>query len=258
MTGEDGEPCEVLPWDTAFFGFPVARIRGGLLDQRRAEHIDTWCHCQGIRCLYLLSSASDSTTTWLAEVHGFHFVDIRVTFERKFNGEEAVGAHFFNAQSPIVRSSTLADLDVLHDIARVSFRDTRFYYDTHFPREKSDALYGTWITKSCQGEADVVLVAEDSGKAVGFITCHLDDRARRGNIGLIGVCRAAQGRGVGQALVNHALSWFQMRGVDAVSVVTQGRNIGAQRLYERAGFLVREVQLWYHKWFDVATEHRTE
>jgi hypothetical protein len=31
--------------------------------------------------------------------------------------------------------------------------------------------------------------------------------------------------------------------------VTQGRNLAAQRLYQRTGFLIRDLQLWYHKWY---------
>jgi ribosomal protein S18 acetylase RimI-like enzyme len=35
-----------------------------------------------------------------------------------------------------------------------------------------------------------------------------------------------------------------------VSVVTQGRNVAAQRLYQRAGFVTASTQLWYHRWLD--------
>jgi hypothetical protein len=31
--------------------------------------------------------------------------------------------------------------------------------------------------------------------------------------------------------------------------VTQGKNIAAQRLYQKNGFLIRDLQLWYHKWY---------
>jgi hypothetical protein len=33
-------------------------------------------------------------------------------------------------------------------------------------------------------------------------------------------------------------------------VQTQARNVGAQRLYERAGFLASRVDIWLHRWFD--------
>jgi ribosomal protein S18 acetylase RimI-like enzyme len=33
-----------------------------------------------------------------------------------------------------------------------------------------------------------------------------------------------------------------------VEVVTQGRNVRAIRFYQRAGFTVSDVGLWYHWW----------
>ena len=33
----DDPPCEVLPWDSAFFGMRVARVRGEVLDARRSK-----------------------------------------------------------------------------------------------------------------------------------------------------------------------------------------------------------------------------
>ena len=35
-----------------------------------------------------------------------------------------------------------------------------------------------------------------------------------------------------------------------ITVVTQGRNARAQRLYQRAGFVTESVRLWFHRWFD--------
>jgi ribosomal protein S18 acetylase RimI-like enzyme len=46
-----------------------------------------------------------------------------------------------------------------------------------------------------------------------------------------------------------ALDWFAQQQVDTVTVVTQGRNIAAQALYQRRGFITQSQQLWYHKWF---------
>ena len=45
-----------------------------------------------------------------------------------------------------------------------------------------------------------------------------------------------------------ALDWFATQGVEKVTVVTQGRNGAAQRLYQRCGFVTGSIHLWYHKW----------
>jgi hypothetical protein len=31
-------------------------------------------------------------------------------------------------------------------------------------------------------------------------------------------------------------------------VVTQARNVPAQRLYQKCGFITRSVELWFHRW----------
>ncbi len=77
-----------------------------------------------------------------------------------------------------------------------------------------------------------------------------------GRIGLVGVATHNRGRGIGTQLVLRALDWFAGQDVETVTVVTQGRNIGAQSLYQRCGFIIQSHQLWYHKWYrlpDLAT-----
>jgi hypothetical protein len=44
------------------------------------------------------------------------------------------------------------------------------------------------------------------------------------------------------------------RGVKRVSVITQGRNYGAQRLYQQAGFLPDKMEIYYHRWFSTSEE----
>lgn len=211
-----------------------------------------WCEAQAINCLYLLADADDETTVRLAETNHFRFADIRLTLERaladippaedwniSFAGGEESG--------PLIRLSTEEDVARLRAIARASHRDSRFYFDANFPAPLCDLLYETWIEKSCRGYADAVLVAERLGEASGYISCHLSDEAT-GEIGLLGVEARAQGEGLGQYLVEAALRWFAARGMERVTVVTQGRNSRAQRLYQKCGFRTQSVRLWYHLW----------
>lgn len=248
MITVDQAPCEMLAWDTAFFGFHIARVRGDVLAQEKIQHIDAWCRQNRIRCLYFLACSDDADTTRLAEDNCFRLVDIRMTFEYK------VPDPYVSMDGPptcaaVIRPARLEDIGPLQSIARKSHRDTRFYYDTNFARHLCEALYETWVKTSCEGYADLVLVAEVDEVPVGYIACHLDKETRTGRIGLVAVDEQAQGRSIGKGLVWGALEWFLAQGMRQVLIQTQGRNYAAQRLYQRCGFLTLEVQLWYHKWY---------
>jgi dTDP-4-amino-4,6-dideoxy-D-galactose acyltransferase len=108
-------------------------------------------------------------------------------------------------------------------------------------------LYRTWIRKECAGAADEVLVLEAEGAPAGYVTCQVATDGL-GKIGLIAVRSGDRQRGAGTALLRAALEWFQARGVDRVSVVTQGHDVAAMRLYERTGFRTTAVELWFHLW----------
>lgn len=222
-------PCELLEWDTQFFGRRIARATARTLTPPELEAVDRWCAEHRVDCLYWLSKDE-------VMVDGFVKVDERVTMEAATGGDGAAG----------VRPWRPEDLAALKAIAASAHRDTRFYHDGRFPKEQCDALYATWIERSCQGWAEAVFVAEAQGRAAGYISCH---SGREGKIGLVGVGEAARGRGLGGALVRGALRWFADGGMARASVVTQGRNDGAKRLYEKCGFKVRTVEHWYHRWF---------
>ena len=241
------ESCQFLSWDTDFFGRRIARVIGHQLNTQRVETILEWCGNHAIECLYFLADSDDPETVRLAEDYGFRLVDVRVTLQCSIR-DRRTGYSNDRSEAVRVRPSQSGDIPILQAIARTSYGKSRFYFDPYFPQESCDALYETWIKRSCEGYADVVLVAEVHDRPVGYVSCHLFSDTRRGQIGLVGIESQAQGRGVGQILADHCLHWFAEHGVEVVSVVTQGRNIAAQRLYQRCGFSIHSVQLWYHKW----------
>ena len=247
-----GQVCELLEWDSQFFGVRVARVVGDWLDQHRIAEIDEWCRAARVDCLYFLSRFDQFQTTRLAEGYGFQLVDVRVilVFERFSSGVK--GNEDVRGPNVSIRPARDDDLPVLREIAQRSYRHSRFYYDEHFRRNRCDELYAVWIEKCCHGRADIVLVAEmaDFTGPIGYVTCKLDRGYRLGEIDLVAVAEAAAGRGVGLCLIDVAKQWFRDNEVARVMVATQGRNIAAQRLYQRSGFLTHGVQLWYHRWFE--------
>lgn len=234
----------LLTWDSDFFGMRIASIEGNRLDRKEEIAINGWCSKNHIDCLYFLADPADTATIRVAEESGFHLVDIRVTLDLKISALPAV----WRPEAPTVRLAEAADIPALRPIAAVNHRDSRFYHDNNFPRERCDELYATWIEKSCTGFAEAVLVTAPENTAVGYLSCHLKDTGI-GQIGLVGVSSAFHGVGLGRQLLDESLRWFAAAGVNQVEVVTQGRNIVAQRLYQKRGFMTKSVQLWYHKWF---------
>ncbi|HEX6507958.1 MAG TPA: GNAT family N-acetyltransferase, partial [Chloroflexota bacterium] len=229
------------------WGGEIARVREDTLTPELVDRIDSWCCKRDINCLYFLGRCDDAVTTELADDHGYRLVDVRVTLQTHTSG--AVGGEEKETVGGTIRAVRVTDVDPLQRLASASHHDTRFYYDAHFPRTLCDSLYATWIRRSCEGYADQVLVGEMDGQTVGYISCHLDAVTHRGSIGLVGVSDHVQGKGMGKRLVHSAMQWFVGHGAESVSVVTQGRNIPAQRLYQGCGFKTHNVQLWYHKWY---------
>jgi dTDP-4-amino-4,6-dideoxy-D-galactose acyltransferase len=100
-----------------------------------------------------------------------------------------------------------------------------------------------------------VFVAESGQKPVGYVACRLGER-QTGQIELLGVDTPAQGVGLGMRLVMAALEWFAANRATGVSVVTQGRNVAAQRLYQKCGFTTESLRLWYHCWFESGPDQK--
>ncbi len=239
--------CELLAWDTRFFGVRIARILGQELDELAMKPILDWSEAKRIDCLYFLADAASEASIAVAEQHGFGLKDVRVTYERRLSIP-------LDKVPPLpagscIRSARLDDIVALECIAASCFTDSRFSADSRFPRTLVSALYRVWIRQSVEGQADMVLVLENAGRAAGFITGKLLDE-RTGQIPLAGLDAAVQGHGLAQALYAEALRWFASQGIDAVTYVTQARNIRAQRVIQRLDFLSRSTHLWYHKWFD--------
>ena len=234
--------CTYLEWDSQFFQRRIARLNRHRLDHATMAECAHWCQHHRIDCLYFLADSNDLETPRLAEANGFHLTDIRMTLGRVVVPEDFAANSFAG-----FRHAREDDLRALRTIARTSHRDTRFYFDGHFEQEKCDLLYATWIENSFRGFAQAVLMAEADGEPAAYLTCHLNDQASQ--IGLVGVGEGHRGKGLATKLVRAFLSWSREQGARRALVVTQGRNLPAQRLYQRNGFITSSMDLWYHRWF---------
>jgi dTDP-4-amino-4,6-dideoxy-D-galactose acyltransferase len=238
----DPSGCVLLPWDTEFFGVSIARLTRPRLTVPELDEAMAFCARERVEILYLLAASDDPLTVRLAEDAGFRLVDVRVTLERRDAPVPEAPP-----DGPTIRAAAPSDVDELLRLAEVSHVDTRFFADQRLA-PRAPALYARWLERALADAKGTVFVAEVDGRPGGYLACSVD-AGGDGNIGLVAVSSAARRRGVGSSLVRAALAWTAARGAARTTVVTQARNVEAQALYQRAGFLTRSVELWLHKWF---------
>jgi dTDP-4-amino-4,6-dideoxy-D-galactose acyltransferase len=233
-----------VEWDESVFGVRTARIAPTTLSRDQAAAILAEIRSWGAAVVHLLLESDDDASVRVAEEHGFHLVDVRVTLRWRASEAPLAGP----PTGVSVRRGVPDDFRALEATARTIYDRTRYYHDPRYPKDRCGDLYARWLSWSLGGGADRVLVAEKEGAAAGYVACHGTPGASDGSIGLLGVDPAFRGSGVASALVGAAQAFFQGVPLSGATVVTQGRNVEAQKVYEREGFRAHRVQLWYHLW----------
>lgn len=235
-----------LEWDTNFFGFDIAFISCKFLSESVLAQCQKFINEKKPKLIYYLCNCHDQKSVQLAEKFGFHFVDIRLSFEKKLDSK-------FYTESDNNFSFGQADLSHLETLKKISYslyKDSRYYYDGNFPLEKIHEFYQNWLEKGVKGEFDnLCLCIFNNSEPVGFCTIKYENQIVA-RIGLFGISENYQGKGIGLKLLNFVFNYLLDKKFQKVTVVTQGRNYSAQRLYQKAGFLTKSTELWYHKWME--------
>ena len=233
-----------LDWDTDFFGLGVGYVSSRNLTENIYQKINKFSTVNDIRILEYLCNCHDRRSVIAAERQGFHFVDIRLTFEVKTKEMqlEALPEGF---------SYGIAEPTHIEELKRIGsniYKDSRYYFDGNFDIQKINEFYRGWVEKAVLGTFDHICYCIFKGdQPVGFSTLRYS-KHESASIGLVGFSEDFQGLGLGKKLMNHVIDECAKKGVKKIFVVTQGRNYTAQRLYQAAGFKTFSTELWYHKW----------
>jgi GNAT superfamily N-acetyltransferase len=235
---------KILEWDSAFFGYNVAYLSCMHLTDNIYYRIEQFIRKEHVRLAEYLCNCHDSRSVKVAEKDGFNFVDIRLTFYRNLIKLE-------NCTLPDGISFRQVDkkaIPTLRGISKDIYKDSRYFFDANFSREKAMEFYQGWVEKGVLGTYDDECWGLfENGTPFAFCTVKYN-KGNSANIGLFGVDQNYHGRGFGKLLLMSVFNMLQRKGRDQVFVVTQGRNYPAQNLYQSAGFKTKTTQLWYHKW----------
>jgi len=232
---------ELLPWDTSFFGFSVARVLNEAQTDTGRDKVSAALAASGVKLAYYTSiqALDESKVIWTG--YRMHHADIKRTYLKKL---EACPV----APDPNVRAYPFEEPDEqLVKLAIESGVYSRFNLDPGFESGTFERLYERWIRNSTNKSiAEEVLVFMDGSQIAGFVT--LGIKKGRGDIGIIAVDAAYRGQRIGSRLMAAAEYWFYTHGYNQVQVVTQGVNLPACRLYEAGGFHIESDIQFYHLW----------
>jgi dTDP-4-amino-4,6-dideoxy-D-galactose acyltransferase len=236
---------EILKWDSAFFGFNIAKINDKFIAPADFSEVYQELKNQKIRLVYWPTAINYGYQLEIVNKFNGSLVDIKTTYEKplvmtdRFNFEDqTTNVGFYKNKRPDAR---------MLDVAVQCGEYSRFKVDSEFPSSKFVKLYRTWIIKSLTGDlADKVIVTRNDDQVSGLITVQCIDGV--GNIGLTGVHHSCRGAGLGGLLIRAAINYFIDNTCLKAKVVTQGTNENACRLYEKYGFKVCNQVNFYHFW----------
>ena len=235
-----------LEWDSSFFRLNIAYLSSICLTKNIENYVKSFIDSHDIGLVQFRCNCHDALSVQLAEKNKYSFVDIRLTMERTTDDtisfeEERKGFY--------VRKAVESDIEALIEFGRDIYYTSRYYYDKNFDSAILNEFYSGWIKKAVLGLFDdfcYALYADNT--PIGFCSIKLN-KGNSASIGVLGLNQDYTNLGLGRYMLNKAIEALYRDGVTYVDVVTQGRNYGAQRLYQRCGFVTRSTELWYHKWF---------
>jgi len=130
-----------------------------------------------------------------------------------------------------IRTATTADRELIHELWEEF--EAELDHEPHLRETWAEA----WDDLSGTVHDGVALIAEEDGRALGFLFCVLGDRGRRtAHVTDVYVRPEARRRGIGRALLAEVVEPARKAGLEHVSLEVLVRNAEARRLYERLGF----------------------
>jgi len=255
IRGKGGALIELAPFESECFGQTMGKITwmwGPLsCSTHLIDAILSEIRQYDLAHLAICIEANQVRLIQAFERSGFYLVDNRVMLVHPLPKEK---------ENPCLKNEKvdispfrIQDLDAIQCISSNAFTLSRFYADPNLPTQYVDELHRRWILNDCNGRADLVLVARDGERVLGYIACIYQapqadfELPAHSEIDLIAVAPDARGLGIGTKLIDKVLHYYSGRATRVI-VETQGSNYPALNLYLKCGFQLVSLAVTLH-WF---------
>ena len=149
-----------------------------------------------------------------------------------------------------IRPATASDQEQLGRFGGALMRqhhaaDPRRFIQVDHP----EAGYGRFLVSQLSNPSSLVLVAERSGKVIGYVYADVESTnwmELRGPCGVVQdvyVDQAARRLGAGRELMRAAIAWIRSKGRSQVVLLTKDRNEHAQHLFTTLGFRPTMIEM---------------
>lgn len=144
----------------------------------------------------------------------------------------------------MIREATAEDVDLLVRLIREAFATVAARFaitPANWPRHSSNI--SPERVREMMAEGHRYFVLEDGGEPRGCVALRRDD-AETVHLRHLGVVPAARGRGLGRALLAHALTEARRLGARRATLGILAPDADLRAWYERHGFTVTETKTW--------------
>lgn len=232
---------DALPWDTEFFGVPIARVDLDDVGPSDLAAIEEEARDRGFDCVYgELDPNRDPAVACHVQDAGHRLVEVGLTLARR--SPEPVD---LPDTIPAVRRGGLEDLPLLGEALDLLAPWSRFAADPRFGQAAARRMFDAWVRRAASDEDDeyMLLIAETDEGVTGVAT-HV--RSPQPRVDLMAVTKP--GTRTSWALLAGALEWAGTDEFHAGPVAA--RNIGPLRFLEHNRFEIYRTRYVFHRWFD--------
>ncbi len=232
--------CVPLSWDTEYFGITCARINlNGIVSLHEQDTIMDFCKNYDFVTIANLNNLAENNY-WIGKRTKAFLADMNIQFLKILEDKP----NYQDDKTYVVNN--LSRNEQIIEIARKSFKYSRFFNDPKLPEEQAKNIYLHWTECALNQDNKCFVVREREGNVAGYILFSIN--GENSVIELIAVDEKYQGQRVGKALIQTLESLVIDRGINKIKVGTQVNNILATQFYKKMGFEYISCGSIYHLW----------
>ncbi|TYP75662.1 GNAT family N-acetyltransferase [Paenibacillus methanolicus] len=234
-----------LLWDSEYFGIHAAKV---ILEQEvpvnEQREIMEFINGHKFDFLTIVNKHNISENNrWLGIETNAFITDVNVQYSKKLRR----GSSPVDYGISISISNCVQRNNRLLEIAKKTFKHSRFFNDPWLSQQKAKDIYSQWTNNAFNQLERYFAVAELDNNSVGFLLFSIVSK-QHAIIELIAVDENYKGKRVGKALIDAFESYVALRGVEYIRVGTQMDNISAGRFYVSCGYQLESCNSIFHYW----------